>query len=112
MQSVRTKDTGPELVVRQLLYRAGYRYRLHRKQLSGKPDLVFASKHKVIFVHGCFWHGHNCRKGKLPKSRLEYWKPKISLNKKRDSKNRHQLKQGGWETLVVWQCELRNTDAI
>ena len=108
MSAVRTKNTGPELLVRKLLFAQGYRYRLHRKGLPGRPDIVFPGRNKAVFVHGCFWHGHLCSKGKLPKSRLHYWRPKIAENKKRDSRNVIQLRRMGWRTLVVWQCELKN----
>lgn len=106
MQSVKTKDTGPEQLVRKALFAAGYRYRLHRKDLPGKPDIVFPSCKKAIFVHGCFWHGHGCSKGKLPKSRTEYWGPKIEANRQRDERNVETLQCAGWDVLVVWQCEL------
>jgi DNA mismatch endonuclease, patch repair protein len=86
MQAVKQKDTGPELLLRRALHRLGYRYRTHAKDLPGRPDLVFASRKKVIFVHGCFWHGHDCSKGRLPKSRPEYWIPKIEANKARDER--------------------------
>lgn len=108
MSAVRTKNTGPELFVRKLLFAQGYRYRLHRKGLPGRPDIVFPGRNKAVFVHGCFWHGHRCSKGKLPKSRLYYWRPKIAENKKRDSRNVIQLRRTGWRTLVVWQCEIKN----
>lgn len=111
MSAVRTKDTGPELAVRRLLFTAGYRYRLHKKGLPGIPDIVFPSRKKAVFVHGCFWHGHNCSKGKLPKSRRHYWKPKIADNKKRDKRNIVELRRMRWHTLIVWQCEIRN-DAL
>jgi DNA mismatch endonuclease (patch repair protein) len=106
MQSVGTKNTGPELVVRRLLYRLGYRYRLHNKKLPGRPDIVFLGRSKVIFVHGCFWHGHGCQKGQAPKSRLEYWLPKIESNRTRDSLKTDELKQMGFSVLTIWQCEL------
>lgn len=106
MQSVKSKDTGPEMAVRRMLHAKGYRYRLHRKDLPGSPDIVFASKRKAIFVHGCFWHGHECSKGKLPKSKLNYWRPKIEQNKDRDARNIAKLEAAGWQTLVVWQCEI------
>lgn len=107
MASVGTKNTRPELVVRQALHRLGYRYRLHRRDLPGSPDLVFPGRKKAIFVHGCFWHGHRCRWGKLPKSRLDYWKPKIEANRERDRKNVEALRDAGWSVEVVWQCELK-----
>lgn len=106
MAAVRQKDTWPEVTVRRLLHREGYRYSLHRRDLPGRPDLVFGPRKKVIFVHGCFWHGHDCGKGKLPKSRLEYWGPKIEANKQRDSRNIGSLEDSGWRVCVVWQCEL------
>jgi DNA mismatch endonuclease (patch repair protein) len=108
MSSVGTKDTGPELAVRRMLHRLGYRYRLHRSNLPAKPDLVFPGRGKVILVHGCFWHGHGCRWGGLPKSKRDYWAPKIAANRARDARQRSQLTRAGWKTLVVWQCQLRD----
>lgn len=105
MRSVRTKDTGPEQKVRKLLHGLGYRYRLHDKRLPGKPDIVFPARRKVIFIHGCFWHGHGCLKGKLPKSRIDYWEPKIAANRSRDFRVAEQLSRAGWRSLTVWQCE-------
>ena len=112
MAAVGQKDTGPEMTVRRLLHGAGYRYRLHRKDLPGKPDIVFGRKKKVIFVHGCFWHGHQCSKGRLPKSRLDYWAPKITGNIERDRKRVKQLRELGWESFVVWQCELSDSEKL
>lgn len=109
MQSVGTKNTGPELAVRQLLHRLGFRFRLHRKDLPGKPDIVFPGRRKVIFVHGCFWHRHSCPKGRLPKSRLDYWEPKLAQNVTRDHANVTALQALGWDVLTLWQCELRDT---
>jgi DNA mismatch endonuclease (patch repair protein) len=111
MSSVRTKHTGPEVVVRKLLHSLGYRYSLHRSDLPGKPDLAFPARRKAIFVHGCYWHGHGCRWGKLPKSKLDYWAPKIAANRARDVKKRAELKRAGWRTMVVWQCQLRKLAA-
>ena len=108
MRKVKGKDTGPEKVVRSFLHRLGYRFRLHRKDLPGTPDLVFPGRRAVIFVHGCFWHGHGCRIGQLPKSRLDYWEPKIETNRQRDARKQEQLLEQGWRVGVVWQCELRN----
>jgi len=108
MQAVKVRNTTPEMVVRRLLHRAGYRYRLHRKSLPGKPDIVFPSRRKVVFVHGCFWHGHGCSKGKLPKSRLDYWQPKIATNSCRDVRKQAELYDLGWKALVVWQCEIKD----
>lgn len=110
MQAVKTKDTGPETAVRQRLFALGYRYRLHRRDLPGSPDIVFPGRKKVIFVHGCYWHGHDCSKGRLAKSRADYWGPKIEANKARDRKNLEQLAKLGWEIYVVWQCELKDKD--
>lgn len=110
MSRVRTKGTEPELVVRSALHRLGYRYRLHRKDLPGKPDLVFPSRHKAIFVHGCFWHGHDCPRGKLPQTNTEFWKTKIDKNKARDERVVETLQSLGWEVFVVWECEIRSDE--
>ena len=112
MQAVRGKDTGPEWTVRRLLHGLGYRYRLHRKDLPGKPDLVFPGRKTAIFVHGCFWHAHGCRYGQPPKSRLDYWLPKLEQNKKRDAEKRAQLEALGWKVLTVWQCDARDIEAL
>jgi DNA mismatch endonuclease (patch repair protein) len=108
MKSVKTQGTGPEMILRRALHKLGYRYTLHDRKLPGSPDLVFPRRRKAIFVDGCFWHGHKCRWGKLPKSNLDYWKPKIDANKKRDRKKRSALTDDGWKYFVVWQCELKN----
>lgn len=113
MRRIKSKDTKPELAARQLLFKAGYRYRLHRKDLPGKPDIVFAKANKAIFVHGCFWHGHeNCVDGRIPKSRTDYWPSKIAGNKARDERNQGLLKEQGWEVLVIWECETRNLNYL
>src|SRR6266571_5460855 len=112
MAAVRSKDTAPELLVRRLVHRLGYRFRLHGRKLPGKPDLVFAGRKRVIFVHGCFWHGHGCAKGRLPKSRLTYWAPKIEANQERDARNVRELRAAGWRALEVWQCELRADERL
>jgi DNA mismatch endonuclease (patch repair protein) len=112
MAAVRSKNTGPELAVRRLAFRLGYRFRLHGAHLPGRPDLVFSSRRCAIFVHGCFWHGHGCSKGRLPKSRRDYWRPKIAANRKRDQRNVEQLHANDWRSLVVWQCELRNPQRL
>lgn len=112
MQAVKTKDTKPEMVVRRLLHAMGYRYRLHRKDLPGKPDIVFPGRKKIIFVHGCFWHCHGCSKGRPPKSRLDYWQPKLEKNVIRDRTNQEQLISAGWRILVVWQCETSNRETL
>jgi len=107
MSSVGTRNTGPELLLRRLLHKAGYRYRLHPKSLPGKPDIAFPSRQKVIFVHGCFWHSHGCSKGMPPKSREEYWAPKLNANKERDERRVRELADLGWSAMIVWQCEMR-----
>ena len=112
MRSVRTKNTGPEMIVRSLLHSLGYRYRLHRQDLPGRPDLVFPRRRKIVFVHGCFWHGHGCSKGRLPKSRIEYWGPKITRNKVRDIETTEALQRAGWTVGVVWQCETRDSETL
>ncbi len=112
MQSVKQKNTKPEMVVRKVLHGGGYRYRLHSKHLPGKPDVVFPSRRMAIFVHGCFWHGHNCKFGRLPKSRLDYWGPKIGDNQARDQRNVEELTALGWSTLTVWECETPDVDAL
>jgi DNA mismatch endonuclease (patch repair protein) len=113
MSRIRGKDTSPEMKVRSLIHRLGYRYRLHDKKLPGKPDLVFRGRRKIIFVHGCFWHGHeHCRKGQLPKSNLDYWQPKIEENKRRDEKNSNALRDAEWRILTIWQCELKNLEGL
>jgi DNA mismatch endonuclease (patch repair protein) len=107
MQAVKGKDTKPELAVRRALYALGYRYRLHRKDLPGKPDIVFPGRKKIVFVHGCFWHGHSCKRGnRMPKTNQDYWKPKLERNKTRDKDHLKKLRQQGWEVLTVWECEV------
>jgi DNA mismatch endonuclease (patch repair protein) len=115
MGRVRNKDTRPELLVRRLVYSLGYRYRLHSRTLPGHPDLVFARLRRVIFVHGCFWHRHddaNCPLARLPKSRLDFWVPKLEGNRARDEANQGKLRALGWQVLVVWECQLRDKDAL
>jgi DNA mismatch endonuclease, patch repair protein len=109
MGLVRGKNTKPELLVRRLVHRLGFRYRLHVSKLPGNPDLVFPRRRSVIFVHGCFWHRHRgCPLCRLPKSRLDFWKPKLEGNRKRDSRNQRELRNEGWRFLVVWECQLGN----
>jgi len=113
MGRIRSKDTKPELRVRRLVHSLGYRYRLHRSDLPGKPDLVFPSRQKVVFVHGCFWHRHaGCPNTRLPKSNLDFWKPKLEANRKRDIKHKRQLTRLGWQYLVIWECEVRDMEAL
>lgn len=110
MRAVRRSDTAPEMAVRRLLYRAGFRYRLHDARLPGRPDIVFKGRRKVVFVHGCFWHGHECRRGRLPKSRVDYWRARIDRNCARDRRVSAELKAAGWTAFVVWGCEIGNED--
>jgi len=113
MARVRGKDTGPELVVRRLVHRLGYRYRLHQRDLPGRPDLVFTGRGKVIFVHGCFWHRHKrCALARLPKSRGEFWLPKLEGNAARDTRNVRALRYLGWGVMTVWECQLRDTKRL
>jgi DNA mismatch endonuclease (patch repair protein) len=109
MARVRSKNSRPELFVRKLVFALGHRYRLHAKDLPGHPDLVFRKQRKVIFVHGCFWHRHAaCALARLPKSRLEFWMPKLEGNKKRDHRNKRLLAKQGWSVLTIWECQLKN----
>lgn len=107
MRNVKGKDTKPEMALRRMLHRSGYRYRLHRGDLPGKPDLVFPSRRKIILVHGCFWHRHSgCKKASIPKSNTEFWTAKFKRNLVRDAEVSEALAAQGWKVLVVWQCEL------
>ncbi len=113
MRAVKNRDTKPEMIVRRLLHQLGYRYRLHNRNLPGTPDIVFASRRKVIFVHGCFWHGHSCKHGsRLPKTNAEYWQAKITRNVERHSNQLQELTSAGWMSLTVWECELINIGAV
>lgn len=113
MRAVKSRDTKPEMVVRRLVHSMGYRYRLHRKDLPGKPDLVFRSRKKAIFVHGCFWHGHTCRRGdRQPKTNAAYWVSKIGRNRLRYERQRAELAAQGWRVLTVWECEMRGRDEL
>ncbi|MBN9615000.1 MAG: DNA mismatch endonuclease Vsr [Acidobacteriales bacterium] len=108
MSRVRSTDTAPELFVRRIVHAMGFRYRLHDRRLPGSPDLVFPRLRRIIFVHGCFWHHHSgC--GRLPKSNLSFWIPKLENNAKRDRKNLGALKKLGWQVMVVWECQLRSS---
>lgn len=109
MRSIRSRDTGPELAIRRVLFSRGYRYRLHVAGLPGKPDIVLPRYRTVIEVRGCFWHGHSCYDGHIPRSRQEYWAPKIASNMARDCKQEQQLHDQGWNLLVVWACECTPT---
>lgn len=112
MALIKSKNTKPEMLVRRLIHRMGYRYRLHRSDLPGKPDLVFISKKKIIFINGCFWHGHHCHLGRIPKSRIEFWTKKINDNKERDIQNIKKLYAMGWSILLLWECKLKNVDNL
>jgi DNA mismatch endonuclease, patch repair protein len=108
MRRIRKTDTKPELIVRRLVHAMGCRYRLHQSDLPGNPDIVLARHRKVILVHGCFWHRHHCADGrKLPRSKPEYWGPKLERNRRRDKRNIVQLRKLGWSVLVVWECDIR-----
>ena len=111
MARVRSKDTKPEMTVRRLVHGLGYRYRLHRRDLSGSPDLVFPGRRKVILVHGCFWHRHpapSCKLARMPKSRLEFWEPKLTANAERDARALRALEAAGWRALTLWECEIKS----
>ncbi len=112
MQAVKSKDTKIEIKVRRLLHHAGYRYRLHRSDLPGKPDLVFPGKRKIILIHGCFWHGHDCRPKIRPTSSVDYWIPKINGNKERDARNVAALQAAGWDVLTLWECRMKDENAL
>lgn len=108
MRAVRSVDTRPEMVVRRWLHAMGYRYRLHRRDLPGAPDIVFPGRRKIIFVHGCFWHGHNCARGaRMPVANADYWRSKIARNVTRDAGHIAALRQAGWDVLIVWECQLK-----
>ena len=115
MARIRSRDTKPEMVVRRLLHAMGYRYRLHRRDLPGNPDLVFSGRRKVVFVHGCFWHQHedpSCLDGRPPKSNASYWAPKLQRNVERDRQAAISLMAEGWDALIVWECEVRDRKAL
>ncbi len=114
MSRVRSRDTMPEMTVRRLVHKMGFRYRLHDRGLPGHPDLVFPSRGKIIFVHGCFWHRHGdrCIYTRWPKSKLDFWKPKLEQNHDRDKDVRRQLRKMGWRVLVIWECQLKNIESL
>ena len=115
MSRVRGCDTKPEMLVRRLAHGMGYRYRLHRRDLPGSPDLVFPSRQKVIFVHGCFWHRHldpDCKLARLPKSKLDFWGPKLETNRERDERNLALLAELGWDVLIIWECQTKNREEL
>lgn len=111
MARVKSRDTKPELQIRRLLTNLGYRYRLHRSDIPGKPDVAFVGRRKLIFVHGCFWHGHDCARGaRTPKTNADYWRAKIERNRARDAATLERLGAEGWGTLVIWECMLRQAE--
>ncbi len=114
MSRVRSKDTKPEMRVRSLVHRMGFRYRLHARDLPGDPDLVFPRRGKIIFVHGCFWHRHGkrCEFTRWPKSRLDFWMPKLEHNHQRDKTVRKELRKLGWQVLVIWECQLKDCETL
>jgi DNA mismatch endonuclease, patch repair protein len=113
MRAVRSKDTTPELKIRRILHGAGYRFRLHRKDLPGSPDLTFPARKAVVFVHGCFWHGHDCKRGaRVPKTNSDYWTAKIARNVARDARDFEALNVLGWRVAAVWECELKEPQAL
>lgn len=113
MSRVRGTDTKPELAVRRLVHSMGYRYRLHSRKLPGIPDMVFPRRRKIIFVHGCYWHRHEgCRNCRLPKTRLDFWVPKLEGNRRRDIENQQKLRELGWDVLVIWECEIKDRQAL
>lgn len=112
MSKIRGKNTGPELQVRKALFKLGYRYKLHDSRLPGRPDLVFPKRHKVIFVHGCFWHLHSCGNYSIPKTRQSFWLPKLRANVTRDRRNQRALRAMGWGVATVWECQLRDVPRL
>jgi DNA mismatch endonuclease (patch repair protein) len=113
MARVKGRDTRPERIVRSLVHGMGYRFRLHRKDLPGKPDIVLPRHRKIIFVHGCFWHGHpGCRRAARPTSNTEFWDRKLSANIERDRRARRELEERGWDVLVIWECEVRDVEGL
>lgn len=113
MSRIRGKDTKPELIVRRLAHALGYRFRVHRRDLPGVPDLVFPGRRKVVFVHGCFWHRHSgCRYAYAPKSNIDFWQKKFSANVRRDKEVEHALRETGWDQLVIWECETSDVESL
>jgi DNA mismatch endonuclease (patch repair protein) len=115
MRAIRSKDMKPEMDVRRLAHAMGYRFRLHRKDLPGKPDMVFPGRRAVVFVHGCFWHQHpdpGCKHAHQPKSNADYWKPKLTRNQSRDAQHEAALREQGWRVLVIWECQIKDEAAL
>lgn len=113
MAAIRSKNTKPEMIVRKIAHSLGFRYRLHRRDLPGKPDLVFPRSKKIIFVHGCFWHMHSCQYGNvIPKTNTAFWRRKRTSNVERDRRNKLDLKKLGWQILVIWECQTKNVTSL
>ena len=113
MSRIKNKDTTPEIAVRSIVHRMGYRFRKNNPKLPGKPDIVLKKHKKIIFIHGCFWHGHkDCKRSSRPTTNVDFWNNKINANIMRDQKNQNILQEQGWSVLVIWQCELRDTDIL
>ena len=112
MSRIGPRHTAPERAVRSILHRLGYRFRLHREDLPGTPDIVLPGREAVVFVHGCFWHGHYCRGGRVPNSRRDYWGPKLEANRIRDHRKARRLRTLGWRVLTVWECELKRPEKL
>ncbi len=113
MRANKGKDTKPELALRSLLHRDGYRFRIHGRHLPGTPDVVFTARRKVVCVHGCFWHAHpGCRYATIPKTRADYWVPKLSRNRERDAAHTLRLRDMGWDSAVVWECEMKDPETV
>jgi DNA mismatch endonuclease (patch repair protein) len=112
MAAIRGKDTQPELTVRRALHAAGFRYRLHQRDLPGRPDIVLTRYRTVVFVHGCFWHHHGCKHSTWPKTRAAFWRAKIESNQARDRRTRYFLRQAGWRVETIWECQLKDERAV
>lgn len=112
MAAVRGRDTGPEVAVRKIIHGLGLRFRLHRSDLPGTPDIVLPRHRSVVLVHGCFWHGHSCTRGKVPASNAAFWLPKLQRNKQRDAEQVKALRKLGWRVLLVWECETKRPDHL
>lgn len=112
MAKVKGRDTKPEILVRRILHRLGYRFRLYRKDLPGKPDIVLPRHRKIIFVHGCFWHGHDCKRGARPETNADFWNAKIKGNIERDARDTEELERLGWDVLTLWVCEMKDPDEL